>query len=171
MDQYTSARMHTANKQAWRYGRIAARIKLPEGGGTWPAIWMLGSSINTLGWPACGEVDIMEHAGNRQGTVQSALHTISSSGNTVNHGSQLISTVSTEFHVYEVEWTSEKMVFSVDGAAHYTYNPPTKNSSTWPFDANQFIILNVAMGGGFGGEINPDFTSSTMEVDYVRVYQ
>jgi len=168
---YTSTRMLTAGKFDFKYGKVEVRAKLPKGGGTWPAIWMLGSSINTLGWPACGEVDIMEHAGNRQGTVQSALHTTSSSGNTVNHGSQFISTVSSEFHVYSVEWTSEKMVFSVDGVAHYTYNPPTKNSSTWPFDANQFIILNVAMGGSFGGAIDPDFTSSTMEIDYVRVYQ
>jgi len=169
--QYTSARMLTAGKFDFKYAKVEVRAKLPEGGGTWPAIWMLGSSINTIGWPACGEIDIMEHAGNRQGTVQSAMHTTSSSGNTINLGSQFISTVSTEFHVYSVEWTSEKMVFSVDGVAHYTYNPPTKNSSTWPFNANQFIILNVAMGGSFGGVIDPEFTSSTMEVDYVRVYQ
>jgi len=169
--QYTSARMLTAGKFDFKYGKVEVRAKLPEGGGTWPAIWMLGSSINTIGWPACGEIDIMEHAGNRQGTVQSAMHTTSSSGNTINLGSQFISTVSTEFHVYSVEWTSEKMVFSVDGVAHYTYNPPTKNSSTWPFNANQFIILNVAMGGSFGGAIDTEFTSSTMEIDYVRVYQ
>jgi beta-glucanase (GH16 family) len=169
--KYTSARMLTAGKFDFTYGKVEVRAKLPEGGGTWPAIWMLGSSINTLGWPACGEVDIMEHAGNRQGTVQSAMHTPSSSGNTINHGSQFISTVSTEFHVYGIEWTPEKMMFSVDGVVHYTYNPPTKNSSTWPFDADQFIILNVAMGGSFGGNIDPEFTSSTMEIDYVRVYQ
>ena len=169
--QYTSARMLTAGKFDFKYGKVEVRAKLPEGGGTWPAIWMLGSNINSVGWPACGETDIMEHAGNRQGAVSSAMHTTSSSGNTVNHGAQNIPTVSTEFHVYAVEWTSEKMTFSVDGVAHYTYNPPTKNSSTWPFDANQFIILNVAMGGSFGGAIDPNFVSSTMEIDYVRVYQ
>ncbi len=169
--QYTSARMLTAGKFDFTYGKVEVRAKLPEGGGTWPAIWMLGSNNSSVGWPACGETDIMEHAGNRQGTVQSAMHTPSSSGNTVNHGAQNIPRVSTEFHVYGVEWTPEKMTFSVDGVVHYTYNPPTKNSSTWPFDADQFLILNVAMGGSFGGEIDPDFTASTMEIDYVRVYQ
>jgi len=169
--QYTSARILTAGKFDFKYGKIEVKAKLPGGGGTWPAIWMLGASINDVGWPASGEIDIMEHAGNRQGTIQSALHTPSSSGDTTNRGSQMISTVSTEFHVYSVEWTSDYMKFSVDGVVHYTYNPPSKNSSTWPFDANQFIILNVAMGGSFGGVIDPAFTSSTMEVDYVRVYQ
>jgi len=84
--QYTSARMLTAGKFDFKYGKVEVRAKLPEGGGTWPAIWMLGSNINSVGWPACGETDIMEHAGNRQGAVSSAMHTTSSSGNTVNHG-------------------------------------------------------------------------------------
>lgn len=169
--EYTSTRMKTQGKFDFKYGKVEVRAKLPQGGGTWPAIWMLGSSITTAGWPACGEVDIMEHAGNRQGIVQSAMHTPSSYGNTSNVGSQTLADVSTAFHVYAVEWTSEKMVFSVDGVAHYTYNPATKNSSTWPFNANQFLILNVAMGGAFGGAIDPAFTESSMEIDYVRVYQ
>jgi len=169
--QYTSARMKTQGKFDFTYGKVEVRAKLPTGGGTWPAIWMLGSSITTLGWPACGEVDIMEHAGNRQGIVQSAMHTPSSYGNTSNLGSQTLDDVSTAFHVYAVEWTSEKMIFSVDGIVHYTYNPATKNSSTWPFNDKQFLILNVAMGGAFGGAIDPNFVSSTMEIDYVRVYQ
>lgn len=169
--EYTSTRMKTQGKFDFKQGKVEVRAKLPQGGGTWPAIWMLGSNISTAGWPACGEVDIMEHAGNRQGIVQSAMHTPSSYGNTSNVGSQTLTDVSTAFHVYAVEWTSEKMTFSVDGVIHYTYNPATKNSSTWPFDANQFIILNVAMGGSFGGGIDPAFTESSMEIDYVRVYQ
>jgi hypothetical protein len=169
--EYTSTRMITQGKFDFKYGKVEVRAKLPEGGGTWPAIWMLGSNITTLGWPACGEVDIMENAGNRQGIVQSAMHTLSSYGNTSNLGSQTLADVSTAFHVYAVEWTSDRMIFSVDGKVHYTYNPATKNSSTWPFDAKQFLILNVAMGGSFGGAIDPDFISSTMEIDYVRVYQ
>lgn len=169
--EYTSTRLLTQGKFDFTYGKVEVRAKLPIGGGTWPAIWMLGSNINTVGWPACGEVDIMEHVGNNQGTVQSAMHTPSSYGGTINHGSQYLEDVSTEFHVYAVEWTSEKMIFSVDDVVHYTYNPSTKDSNTWPFDADQFIILNIAMGGGFGGEIDPNFVSSTMEIDYVRVYQ
>lgn len=168
---YTSTRMLTEGKLDFKYGKVEVRAKLPIGKGTWPAIWMLGSNIRTVSWPACGEIDIMEHVGNNQGTVQSAMHTPSSYGNTQNHGSQFLADVSTIFHVYSVEWTAEKMIFAVDGVVHYTYNPSTKNSSTWPFNANQFIILNVAMGGGFGGAIDPNFTQSTMEIDYVRVYQ
>ena len=145
--------------------------KLPSGGGTWPALWMLGSNITSIGWPACGEVDIMEHVGNNLGTVQSAMHTLSSYGNTQNHGSQYLPDVSTAFHVYSVDWTSEEMVFAVDDVVHYTYNPSVKNSETWPFDANQFFILNIAMGGNLGGTIDPAFTEDTMEIDYIRVYQ
>jgi len=163
--------MLTQGKFNFTYGRVEVRAKLPSGGGTWPAIWMLGSNITTVGWPACGEIDIMEHIGNNQGTVQSAMHTPSSYGGTVNKGSQFIADVSTNFHIYTLEWTSEKMVFTVDGVEHYTYNPSMKNSNTWPFDKTQFLLLNVAMGGSFGGNIDSNFTSSTMEIDYVRVYQ
>jgi len=167
---YTSARILTKGKFSFKYGKVEIRAKLPIGVGTWPAFWMLGDNIDTVGWPACGEVDIMEHVGKNQGTVQSAMHTPSSFGATVNHGSQYLADISTAFHIYAVQWTSEKMVFSVDGVVHYTYNPATKNSSTWPFNANQFIILNVAMGGNFGGTIDPNFVSSTFEIDYIRVY-
>jgi len=169
--QYTSTRMKTQDKFEFTYGIVEVRAKLPEGRGTWPAIWMLGSNITKVGWPECGEIDIMEHVGNNQGSVQSALHTPSSFGDTSNHGNQYISTVSSEFHVYKVNWTKDEMIFSVDGKQHYKYKPAVKNNSTWPFDASQFLILNVAMGGTFGGSIDPNFTESSMEIDYVRVYQ
>ena len=168
--EYTSTRMLTQGKFDFKYGKVEVRAKLPIGEGTWPAIWMLGSNISTVSWPACGEIDIMEHWGHNHGTVQSALHTPSSFGSTQNHGAQNLTDVSTEFHVYSLEWTSEKMIFAVDGVEHYTYNPSTKNSSTWPFDAKQFLILNVAMGSSWFS-IDPNFVSSTMEIDYVRVYQ
>lgn len=169
--EYTSTRMLTMDKFEFTYGRVEVKAKLPEGGGTWPAIWMLGANFRTVGWPACGEIDIMEHVGNNQGTVQSAMHTPSSYGNTVNHGSQYIADVSSEFHVYSMEWTDEEIVFFVDDVEHYRYAPSGKNSDTWPYNEDQFIILNIAMGGGFGGTIDPNFVSSTMEIDYVRVYQ
>ena len=169
--EYTSTRMKTQGKFAFTYGRVEVRAKLPSGGGTWPAIWMLGSSITSVGWPDCGETDIMEHAGNRQGIVSSAMHTRSSFGNTVNKGEQTINDVSTAFHVYTVEWDSDVMIFAVDDVEHYRYAPANKNNETWPFDSDQFLILNVAMGGTFGGTIDPNFSSSSMEIDYVRVYQ
>jgi beta-glucanase (GH16 family) len=167
---YTSARMLTEGKFDFTYGRVEVKAKLPFGEGTWPAIWMLGSSIRTVGWPACGEIDIMEHWGYNQGVVQSALHTPSSYGSTINDGSQTLNDVSTEFHVYAVDWDEDEIVFSVDGVVHYTYSPTVKNNDTWPFTANQFLILNVAMGGSWF-TIDPDFTESSMEIDYVRVYQ
>jgi beta-glucanase (GH16 family) len=174
--QYTSARLNS--KFAFTYGRVEIRAKLPTGIGTWPAIWMLGKNINedggffdstfgTTNWPACGEIDIMEHWGHNQNYVQSAMHTPSSYGGTVNLGGQTVSTASSQFHIYTLVWTSEQMVFSVDGVVHYTYNPAVKNASTWPFNADQYLLLNVAIESS----ISASFTQSAMEIDYVRVYQ
>ena len=175
--QYTSARLNS--KFAFTYGVVEIRAKLPTGVGTWPAIWTLGKNINengaywqqqgfgTVSWPACGEIDIMEHWGNNQNYVQSAMHTPSSHGATVNHGGRTISTVSSEFHVYKLEWTAYKMIFSVDDVEHYTYNPAVKNSDTWPFNSDQYLLLNVAIEPS----IEQGFTSSAMEIDYIRVYQ
>lgn len=171
--EYTSTRMKTQDKFDFTYGKVEVKAKLPQGVGTWPAIWMLGSDFWTNTWPACGEIDIMEHVGYDQGNIHSSLHTTSSSGATNNTSTKYISDVSTAFHVYGVEWTSEKIVFTVDGEAYYTYGPSNKTSANWPFDSNQFIILNIAMGGTWGGVngIDSNFTESTMEIDYVRVYQ
>lgn len=174
--QYTSARLNS--KFAFKYGRVEVRAKLPTGAGTWPAIWTLGKNIiepgaywssthGTVNWPACGEIDIMEHWGNNQNYVQSAMHTPSSFGGTVNIGGQTVATASSQFHIYTLEWTSEKMTFSVDGVVHYVYNPPVKDANTWPFDSDQYILLNLAMQPA----IDPLFNQSAMEVDYVRVYQ
>lgn len=171
--EYTSTRMKTQGNFSFTYGKVEVRAKLPVGIGTWPAIWMLGSDFLSNTWPSCGEIDIMEHVGYDQGKIHSSLHTTSSSGATNNTGETYLSDVSTAFHVYGVEWTSEEIIFTVDGIVHYTYDPSNKNSSTWPFDSDQFIILNIAMGGNWGGlnGIDPNFTESTMEIDYVRVYQ
>jgi len=171
--EYTSTRMKTQGKFDFTYGKVEVRAKLPVGVGTWPAIWMLGSDFRSNTWPSCGEIDLMEHVGYDQGKIHSSLHTTSSSGATNNTGETYLSDVSTAFHVYGVEWTSEEIKFSVDDKVHYTYNPSTKNSSTWPFDSDQFIILNIAMGGNWGGieGIDPNFTESTMEIDFIRVYQ
>ncbi|HSF90488.1 MAG TPA: family 16 glycosylhydrolase [Saprospiraceae bacterium] len=175
--QYTSARLNS--KFTFTYGKVEVRAKLPFGVGTWPAIWTLGKNINenggywdtqgygTTGWPACGEIDIMEHWGTNQNYVQSAIHTPSSFGGTVYLGGQTIPTASSDFHVYTLIWTPEKLVFSVDGNIHYTYNPLVKDNTTWPFDADQYLLLNVAIQP----VIDPGFTQSAMEIDYVRVYQ
>ena len=174
--QYTSARLNS--KFAFKYGRVEVRAKLATGSGTWPAIWMLGknvietgsywtNSFGTANWPACGEIDIMEHWGTNQNYVQSAMHTPSSFGSTTNLGGQTISTASTQFHIYSLEWSATSMIFSVDNVVHYVYNPAVKNASTWPFDAEQYLLLNVAIQSSIAG----NFVQSAMEVDYVRIYQ
>ncbi|MEQ8217954.1 MAG: glycoside hydrolase family 16 protein [Arenibacter sp.] len=166
---YTSARLNS--KFSFTYGRIEVRAKIPEGKGTWPAIWTLGSNITNVGWPFCGEIDIMEHVGNKVGRVSSAIHTPSSNGNTVNIGEINIPNITTNFHIYTADWTADKIDFYVDDTLFYTYNPSTKNNETWPFNADQFILLNIAMGGTLGGNIASDFSQAIMEIDYVRVYK
>jgi beta-glucanase (GH16 family) len=174
---YTSARLNS--KFAFKYGRVEVRAKLPSGIGTWPAIWTLGKNVNENGtywnlqgfsttpWPACGEIDIMEHWGSNQNYAQSAMHTPSSFGGTINKGGQNIPTVSSAYHIYSLDWYADKMVFSVDGKVHYTYQPEILNADTWPYDKEQYLLLNLAIEAS----IYPSFTQGAMEIDYVRVYQ
>ena len=164
---YTSARMLSKDKFSFKYGKIEARAKLPAGGGTWPAIWMLGNNISTVSWPGCGEIDIMEHVGNQLNKIYSTLHHPGHSGGSGDGSTVTIANATTEFHKYAMEWTSASIKFSVDDVVFYTF----ANTPTLPFNQNFFIILNVAMGGNFGGTVDPAFTSGAMEIDYVRVYQ
>ena len=180
--QYTSARLNS--KFAFLYGRVDVRAKIPVTQGTWPAIWLLGKNVNedggffdaqfgTTDWPACGEIDMMEHGiTSNQPTnyVQSALHTPSSFGNTMNIGGIIATDLVNNFHVYSMNWSPFQITFLLDGVAYYTYNPAVKNASNWPFNAEQYILLNIAMGG-IAGTIPAKFTEASMEVDYVRVYQ
>jgi hypothetical protein len=167
---YTSARL--ISKFSFTYGRIDVRARLPIGEGTWPAIWTLGSNINTVGWPACGEIDIMEHWGHNATHVESAIHTVDCSGGcpNVRIGSKTLLDFNTDFHIYSVDWSPETIDFYVDDEYLYSYNPAVKTSTNWPFTADQFMILNVAMGGSWFN-IDPSFNQSIMEVDFVRVFQ
>lgn len=168
---YTSTRMTTQTKFNFKYGKIDVRAKLPKGAGTWPAIWMLGSNFSQVGWPNCGEIDIMEHKGSQLGTVHSSLHNGTSYGNTIHTKKITIENADSEFHNYTALWSNEKIEFSIDGSLFYSYQPEVKNSASWPYDNDFFLILNIAMGGGFGGSIDPNFTKSSMEIDYIRIYQ
>ena len=175
--QYTSARLNS--KFAFKYGVAEFRAKMPIGTGTWPAIWMLGKSISepgtywasqgfgTTGWPAVGEIDILEHWGSNQNYAQSAMHTTSSHGGTVNKGGRYIPTISSEFHTYTMDWNADRIIFKIDGQEHYRYNPSVKNADTWPYDSEFFFLLNVAVEAN----IAAGFSQSAMEVDYVCVYQ
>ena len=174
---HTSARLNS--KYVFTNGRVEVRAKLPSGVGTWPAIWTLGQNIaekgayweqqgyGKVGWPACGEIDIMEHWGNNQNYISSATHTPSSYGNTINVAGQVIPTSSTEFHIYALEWTKDKLVFSVDSVVHFVYNPDVKNPSSWPYTNPQYVLLNIAIQSS----ISPNFTRGSMDIDYVRIYE
>jgi beta-glucanase (GH16 family) len=163
---YTSARLLTKGKFSFKYGKIEVRAKLPAGGGTWPAIWMLGDNISSVSWPACGEIDIMEHVGNQLNKIFGTLHYTGHSGGSAVGGTVMISNVTTEFHIYKTEWSPSTIRFFVDDVPFFTFG----NNSTLPFNQKFFIILNVAMGGNFGGVVDPAFTSGTMEIDYVKVF-
>lgn len=169
--QWTSTRLKSHGKQNWTYGRIEFRAKLPAGKGTWPALWMLPENITSIGWPAGGEIDIMEHVGRNPGVVQCALHTKASHGDTVNKKSTPVPTFDTEFHTYAADWNEDRIDFYVDGERYYTYEPAERDMDHWPFNTPFFVILNVAIGGGLGGDVDPSVTMAKMEVDYVRVYQ
>lgn len=164
---FTSARIQSHQKFEFTYGRVEIRAKMPTGGGTWPALWMLGADFQTNAWPAAGEIDIMEHKGNAQDVIYGTTHDPFNFGGNARSGSTTISGASTEFHVYALEWTASEIRFYVDDQQYYAVS----NNSGLPFNKDFFLILNVAMGGTFGGVIDSSFTESTMEVDYIRVYQ
>ena len=165
--EYTSSRLLTKDKFQFQYGKVEVRAKLPTGGGTWPAIWSLGADLDTNPWPGAGEMDIVEHIGNDQDRIFSTMHFPGSSGGGGVGDSVIVTGVSSEFHVYTMEWDADEVVFAVDGNPHFTF----ANSSSVPFNKDFFLIVNIAMGGNFGGSIDPAFQESTMEIDYIRVYQ
>src|SRR5882672_7548982 len=173
---YTSARLLTRNKFTQAYGRFEARIKIPYGQGLWPAFWMLGDNIGTAGWPTCGEIDIMENIGKEPSIVHGTFHGPGYSGGNGVSAAYTLSggqKFSDDFHTFAVEWEPNVMRFYVDGLLYKTRTPADLPAGTsWVFDHPFFIILNVAVGGGWPG--NPDATTvfpQQMLVDYVRVYQ
>jgi len=167
--EYTSARMTTQRLFEFLYGKVEIRAKLPQGQGTWPALWFLGANIDSVGWPSCGEMDLMEHGNGDPGMVSSAVHQANENGDAYyTSGEQLIANEATEFHLYTMEWTATAVKFFVDGTQHHEM----VISGDSPFNRFFFIIINVAMGGDFtGNSIDPDFVSSSMDIDYIRVYQ
>ncbi|MDO5969188.1 glycoside hydrolase family 16 protein [Flavivirga aquimarina] len=164
---YTSARLITKDKFDFTYGTVEVRAKLPASQGTWPAIWLLGSNIDSVGWPICGEIDIMEQTGADKNKVLGTCHW-SDNGNTASYGLEsTISNAATEFHVYSMEWTETYIKIFLDEVEYYEI----ALNNNLPFNKDFFLILNIAMGGTLGGTINSGFTEDTMEIDYIRVYQ
>lgn len=179
MDQYTSARLNTANKQAWTYGKIAARIQLPHGKGAWPAFWMLGANIDENGgdtpWPQTGEIDILELYGSRDdGVVEANIHYAGRTGRHASMGAVAYELdegrFADNFHVFELEWDAERLTWFVDGQPFASTDITADHLSE--FHQDFFILLNIAVGGRAAG--SPDGTTAfplRMYVDWVRVYQ
>ena len=172
--KYTSARLVTKNKGDWQYGKIEVKAKLPKGLGTWPAIWMLGSST-PLKWPDDGEIDIMEHVGFNQGFIHASIHS-----KKFNHviGTQKTDTVivkdcSENFHVYSVEWNKDSVRVAMDGNFYFRFANEHSGYDAWPFDNKMHLLLNLAVGGNWGGKkgVDENIWPQRMEIDYVRVYQ
>jgi len=173
--QYTSARILTKNKADFKYGKIEVQAKLPAGRGTWPAIWMLGKNIDNAGWPLCGEIDIMEHVGYNKDSIFGTIHTES-----YNHikGTQKMKGIFIDkpydsFHVFSIEWTPEKIDFMMDGVVYNHIVNEHLTTNEWPFDQPFYLIMNLAIGGGWGGKKGIDETvfPAVMQIDYVRVYK
>ena len=165
--KYSSARMITAGKAEWVYGFFEVRAKLPCGRGTWPAIWMWGSSGE---WPDAGELDILEQVGNNPERVFSTVHTRERHGNGLGDETRL-KTACSDFHNYQMHWTKDSVRFGIDGKMHFEYKNAHRGVAQWPFDQPQFMILNIAIGGDLGGAVDDSIFPVAMEIDYVRVYQ
>lgn len=171
---YTSARLVTKGRTTWQYGKIEVKAKLPQGRGTWPAIWMLGAT-NPLRWPDDGEIDIMEHVGFHPGFIHGSIHC-----KKYYHviGTQKTDTVqvpdcSEKFHVYGLEWDAAAIKVSVDGKTFFEFKNEHSGYEAWPFDNPMFLLLNIAVGGNWGGQkgVDESIWPQRMLIDYVKVWQ
>lgn len=171
----TSASLKTLGKKSILYGRVEVRAKLPTGRGTWPAIWMLGENIRKVGWPSSGEIDIMENVGYEPDVVHANIHT-----KAYNHaigtgkGNKItIEKPFNDFHVYALEWFEDHMDFYVDENLYFTYKNEGTGNDAWPFDKPQYLILNLAIGGAWGGQkgIDDSIFPQKYYIDYVKVYK
>ena len=168
---YTSASL--TSRANWTYGRFEVRARLPKGRGTWPAIWMLGTNIRQVGWPDCGEIDIMEHVGFDPGRIHANIHTRAynhvqgtNKGNSI-----VVPSPDGEFHVYSAVWTPDQLTFFVDNQRYFSFAKEPGGAAVWPFDQPQYLILNLAIGGSWGGQQGIDDAAfpARYEIDYVRV--
>lgn len=172
--KYTSARLVSKGKGDWTYGRIEVRAKLPKGLGTWPAIWMLASTT-PLAWPDDGEIDIMEHVGYDHGKIHGSVHTkkYNHVAGTQKTAQVMVPDCSENFHVYGLNWTKDSIHVSVDGQAYFHFANEKTGKDAWPFDQPFHLLLNIAVGGNWGGMrgVDENIWPQRMEIDYVRVWK
>ena len=173
-NDYTSARLVTKGKADWQYGKIEVRARLPRGFGTWPAIWTLASK-DPMKWPDDGEIDIMEHVGFHQGYIHGSVHCKKYNHriHTQKTDTVVVKDCSEKFHVYGLEWSADSIKIAVDGNVYFRFANEHSGYDAWPFDNKIHLLLNLAVGGDWGGTkgIAQDIWPQRMEVDYVRVYQ
>lgn len=171
--EYTSARLRTLAKGDWKYGRIEVSAQVPSGKGTWSAIWMLPSDQEYGGWPQSGEIDIMEYVGRDPGTLFSTVHTGSFNHikNTQVGDTIIVPDITTKFHTYVLEWEENEMRSYIDGSLYFTFKKVEGGSDAWPFDRPFHLLINLAIGGNLGGEVDKTLFPQKMLVDYVRVYR
>ncbi len=171
-EKYTSSRITTKGKKEFQYGYFEARAKLPVGAGIWPAFWMLGANIDKVGWPKCGEIDILEYVGKEPHTVFTSLHTQDSHGNTINTKKTVIETIEQGFHLYAIDWNSDKIDFYVDNQLVYRFQPDNKTEAVWPYNQPFYFLVNMAIGGNFGGPaVDDSIFPQEFKIDYIKVYQ
>ena len=175
-DSITSASINTWGKKDFLYGRIEVRAQIPSALGSWPAIWMLGTNRSELGWPACGEIDIMEHVGYDPDFIHANIHTAAYNHSIgTNKGNMIeIADPWADFHVYAVEWFEDHMDFFLNDSLYFSFeNDMAGNHDTWPFDKPHYLLLNLAYGGMWGGNMGVDTTLLPLEykIDYVRYYK
>ncbi len=169
--EYTAASLITRNKAAWQYGRIEVRAKLPEGKGVWPAIWMLGQNISQVGWPACGEIDIMEFVGKEPGKIHGTVHYAMDGKHKSDGGRIPTAKPSDDFHIYAIEWSPDRIEFFFDDTKYHTVlTDKAGQGMENPFRKPHYLLINFALGGSWGGPIDEAVLPQKFLVDYVRVY-
>lgn len=172
---FTSAKLMTKSIVNWKYGRFEIRAKLPKGRGTWPAIWMLPDLERPIKWPDDGEIDIMEHVGFREGYIHGTIHTKYANHmlGTEKGGEVLVEDATQAFHTYTLEWDENSLKWFIDGQQYHQINRSALKPEDWTFDKEFYLLLNLAVGGNWGGKegIDPHIWPQTFEIDYVRVYQ
>lgn len=169
---YTSASLHTKGLADWKFGKIEVRAKVPKGKGTWPAIWTLGSNVAEVGWPRCGEIDLMEFVGKEPGKVHANAHFYRDDKHASDHKERQVDRVWETFHLYSIEWDATHIHFALDDTRYHSFRIAKADTPQGnPFHRPHYLILNLAIGGNWGGEIDPTIFPVRYLIDYVRVYQ
>lgn len=171
-DGYFSGKINTKNKFDFQYGTIEVRLKLPAGHGIWPAVWMLGTNIDEVGWPRSGEIDIMEYVGREPNTIYSSLHTPASHGDTENSQVTVIENIEEGYHTFKTVWSEMDVQYFIDGEHVYTFTPKVYDDANFPFRHPFYILINMAIGGNFGGpDVDDAIFPAKFYVDYIKVTQ